>query len=513
METARSDTTRTERSGCLDRTFDATSWTQMERDMRCAILKSRVANSMSHDGAAATAALASLLSGSPLGSTCALPPRYFCNSLRMAMKVDGTADKSTDRASTMPMSSSSERRASCAASRSSFAMPKETENAKSDPSEPKAPVAAIGRGESQRTVLPSTCGDALFSATSSEVRLVSKQACVIDSLIATQQCSTLVVRQLLISPVLGNRHGGRGGKAMRQRVGRTHKHTHAGVVYGCTIGHVLNFVRMPSDRASEAIRTLRVCLQPVGRDLITCGGRDTQYLLRGFASHHVIRGQLSYLHQANRPGRIDRPYGNNNVVLGISACIYFVLTALTQCADNASAISMVSAFSVHTCNRVLSHWNSALHDGASLQSEALQAERRALQRGYTAIQHAKRYGKELGLDCCNLVRLELAYMRKAMWPPGCKLDGSTQADLMLWIDSDEFREQPKLPYHSTHRMSPTFNVPLSAISILHSQTDDSESESTCDSASSAGSSPLSGSSVASECCDDESVVALDSLQV
>ena len=50
MDTARSDTTLTDRSGCLDRTFEASSCTQMERDIRWAILRSNVTNSINPDG-------------------------------------------------------------------------------------------------------------------------------------------------------------------------------------------------------------------------------------------------------------------------------------------------------------------------------------------------------------------------------------------------------------------------------------------------------------------------------
>lgn len=515
METARSDTTLTDRSGCLERTFDATSCTQMERDIRWAILRSKVTNSISPEGGSGLAfpsfaPFPSLVEGE-LGSTFTMPARYLTHSLRMAMNVDGTAESSTESASTMPISSSSERCASWAASSSSLAMPNETENARSDPREPSAPAVAMLSRSQEPPVRQSCVSDARYSLTSSDVRSASREACVLDAVIAKQKGLTLVVRRLLISPAVGTKHSGRGGKALRERVGSTHRHTYSGNVYGCLLGSVLDFVRGPNDRVSDIVRTLRNCLQPVSKDLMTCDGDDTRHLLCGFASHHAIRGQLQYIPEFKGSSRIDSRYGKKNVVLGISACVYFVLTALSQCADHSMAISMVTSVWVHRCLNMLSHWSNGTKAYGPFQSVELQAEYRALERGKAAASHARRYGKELGLDTYNSVRLELAYMRKAMWPAGRRLDYDSQAELLSWIESDQFRRDVDVPNHARPRMNITVNVPLSAIPMLDSQRGDSDGGSSCDSASSCGSSLLSASSAASDAHDHESIAALSSL--
>ena len=141
----------------------------------------------------------------------------------------------------------------------------------------------------------------------------------------------------------------------------------------------------------------------------------------------------------------------------------------------------------------------------------LQAERRALERGKTAVVNARSYGKELGLNSYNSTRLELAYMRKAMWPVGRKVDHDSQAELLTWIESDQFRHDVDVPSHARPRLNFTVNVPLSAIPVLDSRRMDGDGESTCDSASSSGSSLLSTSSAASESQDHESIAALSSL--
>ena len=515
METARSDTTLTDRSGCLDRTFEATSCTQMERDIRWAILRSNVTNSINPDGGSGLAfpsfAPFPSLSDGALGSTFALPARYLSHSLRMAVNVDGTAERSTESASTMPINSSSDRCASWAASSSSFAMPNETENARSEPREPSAPVVAMLSRSQEPLVRQSCVSDARYSITSSEVRAASREACVLDAVIAKQQGLTLVMRRLLISPAVDTKHSGRGGKALRERVGSTHKHTYAGDIYGCLLGSVLDFVRMPNDRVSDIVRTLRNCLQPASKDLMTCEGDDTCHLLRGFASHHAIRGQLPYISEFKGSSRIDSRYGKKNVVLGISACVYCVFTVLSQCADNSTAISMVTSVWLHRCQNMLAHWSNSIKPYGPFQSVELQAERRALERGKVAVLHARRYGKELGLNTYNSVRLELAYMRKAMWPAGRKIGYDEQEGLLSWIESDQFRRDVEVPNHPRPRLNFTVNVSLSAIPMLDSQRGDSDEGSACDSASSSGSSLLSMSSAASEAHDHESIAALSSL--
>lgn len=512
METARSETTLTDLRGCRDLTFDATSCTQMERDIRWAILNNRLANSSKPDGWTG-APLPSLppFPSLPLDSDALLPPRYFLHSLRMATNVDGTAASSTESASTMAISSSSERCASLAASSSSFAMPNDTENARSDPSEPRAPAVAIESDRSQgHTGQPPAC-TMQFTLSSAEVRSASREACVLGPVIACQQGLSLCVRRLLISPMADSKTPGRGGKAVRQRVGNTHFHSCAGNVYGCLLSQVLQFVKRPTEHVSEAVRTLRSCLQPVGKDLMMCNGADVKHLVHGFASSYAIRGQLSYLSDSKEGARIDSRYGKKSVVVGLSACVYFVLYALSHRADNSASILLACDGWMQDSCRSLSHWKGCVESMGMSQSPELMAERRALERGRSGLVHAKRHAKWLGLNTYDSVRMCIAYMRKAMWPAGKHLDEASHADLLRWIDSDGFRDDLDVPRVERPALNFTFNVPLSAIPTLGGARGDGES--VCDSASSSGSnsSYWSASSAASDAGMDASVAELSTL--
>jgi len=346
--------------------------------------------------------------------------------------------------------------------------------------------------------------------TSSEMRSASKDACVLESLIACQEGLSLPVRRLFISAVPETKLQGGGGKIVRERVGSTHKHYYAGSIFGCVLGAVIGFVTTKDERVCDVMRRLRGCLEPVGKDAMSCLGEDAIHLQRGFASHHAIRGQLPYLHESKMSVRIDSRYGKKSVALGVSACVYFVLSSLATRTENSVALLYASSMWMRRCYKMLSHWNTSSHVCGVFQFQALEAERRALERGAHAFDAADAEAKRTGLDIHNTLRLKLAYVRKAMWPPGRVLDAKTQAALLDWVNSDSFTKDIKLQREVQPSMNITINVPLSAIPMLpeHSKMGVGSS---CDSQSSAGSSLLSLSSVNSDVCEREAVNALSAL--
>ena len=123
--------------------------------------------------------------------------------------------------------------------------------------------------------------------------------------------------------------------------------------------------------------------------------------------------------------------------------------------------------------------------------EALEAERRALQRGLHAIHVAKRQTELLHMNLQNSVKLELAFMAKAMWPPHRTLDKVTHPMLCEWIHSEEFLCKADSAHTATSNVTTRehYPTPLSALSECVLSTDSwvvSECESTCDTCSSVG---------------------------
>ena len=167
---------------------------------------------------------------------------------------------------------------------------------------------------------------------------------------------TLPLRRLLISPCgLDANIQGRGGKAVRERVGATRRYFYSGSVFGCILGAAVHFARKSDDRISDLMRTMLSCLQPAGKDAMSCTGDDAGHLQRGFASHHVIRSQLAHLDES-KTYRIDSKYGRKSVVLSISVVMYFVLNVLKDRSDNSSSVSFAAAHWLHTSHEMLRNW-------------------------------------------------------------------------------------------------------------------------------------------------------------
>lgn len=486
MATASSDTTLTDRRGWRDLTFDARSCTQMEMDILCAMRTSNVTNSSMPEGSFSF----------PAASSGLVMRRILASSSLTARKDDGIAVRTTEIASTMPMSSSSERCASSAESSSSLAMPKETEKARSDPSEPRAPAVALMPPPERRPPVR--------TASSADVKVVSSEVQSLGPFLAWQSGIFLLIRHMLTSPILRTDTPGQGGKACRQRVGKTHAHQFHSSVVGCTLGNVVHFARGSRYRVADVMRVLRKSLDPAGRDLMSCNGADVEILQTGFASFHAIYYQVRLLAETKSSPRIDERFGRKSVVLGASASLFFILSVAICNSNESEQVREMAAFMCQRMLTLLGMWS--VGHGISCR-DSLEAEKRALERGIRGLRVAKGEAERLGLNHYNAVRLELAFMRKAMYPCGKTISKASQQELLEWIHSPAFLTEATIPATERPWYSPVINVPLSALPELPGHSGgDSDADSVCDSTSS-GASLSSASS-----CDAADVSgALDSL--
>ena len=330
-----------------------------------------------------------------------------------------------------------------------------------------------------------------YSATTAEIKLASGEGCSLRAALPCQQIPTLPLRQLFIMPNTETKTPGRGGKALRQRVGSTHRHFYSECVFGCLIGAAIDFVRRRDERTVDVMRTLCTCLRPAGSAIMTCHGADVAHLQRGFASNHAIRGQVVQLPESRTCSRIDARYGKKSVVLGVSVCVYFVLCSLATYDDNSSAVSIVARDWLGLAVRVLGMWRSSAQASGPYQCAALEAEVRALQRGVAALEQARAESVAKELETKTAATFELACLSRAMWPSGRRIDADAQQDLLDWIRSDAFRqEEPPKPVQRSY-VSECVSMPLSAVSCLPGSREGSScgsaSSSSLGSASSAGS--------------------------
>jgi hypothetical protein len=490
MATEINDITLTDRSGCRDLTLDATSCTHIESEMRCAILSNNLTNSNIPDFCPVEC-LDDIFVARYLKPRRDLLHLNKCSDMLLRkdikaeskeLNVEGTAANSTDTVRTMPISSSSEILDSFAASSNSLAIPNETENARSEPNDPSAPEVVIESINNDNTC------SSLGTISSSEVRRATRQVCVLSSAIACQQGLSLCVRHLLINPdiyIKTDKNGRyKGSKATRQRVGNTHNHFFDGSVYGCLLSEILEFVKRPDEKVTEITKSMKHCMEIGLSCLSKCKGSDVNYLLRGLGYNYILRGQLLYMNNSKNESRMNFRYVNKSAVIGISACVYFTVYALSNVTDNAASILFAFGEWLDDSYQRLKHWLGSSHALGTTHRPELMAELRSLERCRVALVNAKQHARHLGLDTYNSVKMCIEYIQKAMWPQGRLLDKSSQPALLKWISSDEFHSNFNIHPVQRPNIRFAFNVPISQIQFLVESKTNKEyqcSESTCES--------------------------------
>ncbi len=465
MATASRETTRTERSGCLERTLEASSWTQMETEMRCAMPTSSPANSATPEGGA--------LGGAGAGLT---RTRHCFSSVHTARTAEGTLASTTASPSTIPISSSSVRWDSPAASSSSDAMLNDTLNARSLPSEPSAPVVAL---------MPSW-------VSTEELRQACGEVAAVRGAIAWHGETTVVVRRLLALPIAARATGARGSS--RSARARGARHAFQACVFGVLLGEAVQLACFNGHfQRAEVMRGLRVHLEPAAAQLADCEGSDAEHLRAGFASHRVVRAQQLLL----RGGRGARRGGGS--ALGLSACLFFLVCMSAQNARHSGSLDCCGESWLRCAAAALESWRWTAPAAEMEHGGALEAELRALKRGALGLRAARREAARLQLDVRDAVRLQASYLRRATWPSGRRLEAGAQAGLCAWIESADFVADAELPPRRGAWY--THALPLAALA-------DADRDSDSDATSSLGSESSAGSagSAGSECLGVEGAV-------
>ena len=415
-------TIRTLRSGCLVRTLVASSCTQTETLMRCAMPTSSSRNSSNPDCEVSDFLRLSswrLAARDALRSSSSLTP----------FTDGGIALKMMDSASTTDISSSSDRCASLAALSSSCAMAKETEKARSEPTAVKAPALDIDDGD-------------VYSATSSEIRHASCESASVQPLLAWQDGRRLLIRRLLVGSIAKGRPTGVGIKKDRHKKRFDYK----AIVVGCVLQSALEFARGDARGSKKVLSMLKDCLGPASRALATCCGEDAIQLRSGLASHRVIRAQLPLLKESNLAPRLDpRSSHIGSAAIGVSACLFFIFSVILSDNMDCGAFRIGAIAAAEAAQAGMNKWVSRCGALSDQSREALDAERRALQRGVFAMRVAKQKSMEVEENDHDAAHREVDYMRRAMWPRGKRIDAKSQSDLCEWIFSPEFMQDTSAP--------------------------------------------------------------------
>lgn len=418
-----SDTMRTARSGCLTRTFAASSCTASEMEMRRAMSISRAPKARSPDS------VDDILCG--FG---AMPkqPRVL-SSLVAEESTLGKAVITMDSIRTEPISSASESCASLAASKSSRPMPKLTEKARSEPKLPRALSAIAPDGDDDYdSVYLAVVDGTLREAHHMPARLAWQ--------VPSNGGSALVMRRLLVAPRGVKRGVDVGGPMRQQRLHSTRSHYTqlqcGGTVFGCTLGNLVHHARRITDGRPlcRVMTTLRRALAPAGRALQSATGCDAAHLVRGMACHRVLAAQGKRLQELKRCPPIDSRTGHVGIVLGISTAVLVAFECMAAHEVDCDGLGVQFSACLRDAQTALVAWRlpDVYMDG---MREARDSEVRALERGRMGVSRAQE--RCAALDPPAAMRLQLDCYRRAVWPAGEELSDRSHLGVLRRIKSGE----------------------------------------------------------------------------
>lgn len=402
----------------------------------------------------------------------------------------GSAPSTTEKPSTIAMSSASPSCISRAASSSSVATDHDTENVRSPPSEERAsavPEAAMETFLDAATHLRGAKHAATVYYSPHLVEVVAREGVSLVRVAGGALC----LRRLLLDacqPAVGSVHstvarqspnrlirkkervsdestktrnsaaGRRAGtvKATRRRVG---------VIVGATLRSVLQFAGVDVSRScARQMRHLVRFFEPVVAAVCRVEG-DREVLASGLACHRVLREQRRHMHETSEArGATGKSWlsrkGLKNVAMGVTASVLVAHHIASQEGADADTISSGLDECCERAERALCRWNLSDSGDSSASCYVMQAEARALGRARAAFAAAAAQARLHGLGRSDALRLQLETMRRAAWPAGERCDAETHVDLCERILSGRTIGNTAMPAP----MLDTAAVPLSAIS-------------------------------------------------
>ena len=383
------------------------------------------------------------------------------NSLEKAL---GNAENATLSANTTATSSSSDIPDSLAASKSSLAIPKDTENAKSLPSAP-------------RVVAVSDISASLVTESYSQI--VSRQAAyaaVLEShslpaRLAWQVGFPLVLRRLLLVPH-GNRREAVRPTRRRVRDPSCQEYEYAGTIFGCTLGNLVDHACGCKYKLYRALQPLRRVLAPASVALRTMEGADRLHLVRGLCNHRVLRVQGTRLRELKQVPKIDSKYGHVGVAVGISAAILAAFATMAAEPGDVEGLPEQLELCLEQVRTALRCWRFVSSPNDPMVHEALWAEVRAIERAQVGVTRARTLG--CNMDNGKLMDLCLDYYRRAAWPAGQVVCVQTQSAVLKKLSSGELLdvEQPEVVSETgCAGVTAPGVVTLAALPTLQSRTD------------------------------------------
>lgn len=238
-----------------------------------------------------------------------------------------------------------------------------------------------------------------------------------------------------------------------------------GTTFGCTLGQILAHVARPHEPHTRLLRAIRDEIMNIAAHHAHMSGDDSDLLAYGLASCSVIRNQRRKLRGDSL--RIDSRYANGTAAIGACAAIIVTHAVLARFEPSAPEYFMQAdnlRTTLCTADERLSQW-STRHSASPIDSEALNAERRALRRAHMAINTAmSRARTEVG-TAIDQLQTQLLTATMAAYPP-YRVASDNERDMEALAHAGAFIPTPcSTPSARTtvQRPSSMVVVPLSGI--------------------------------------------------
>lgn len=245
-----------------------------------------------------------------------------------------------------------------------------------------------------------------------------------------QRASAIYVRRLVLTLPTPT-----SGKRPRDYAKARDNVTVCGSAFGTTLGSVCTYLEgrgVPGEKA-YVLRSVRTQLLPIAEALKTLRGSDGTFLSRGLASCRVAHAQRAAISEPL--SRIDSKYGNPYTCLGATAAILAIFGVMSAVPAHARHLvrddSLVKA--LRCVAEQLDHWRSSTCTMAEDAWQALDAERRALQRATDGA----RLATYVWQDTPEHERLtrQLAWARIAAFPAHTLVNAVTQPTILRAIET------------------------------------------------------------------------------
>ncbi len=427
------ETILTARSGCLARTFAASSCTESEMAMRRAMSTSNATNESRPCSV-----------GVIFASDCSIFAREQQRPISSSstLTVRGSAMNTMEIANTDATSSSSVIPASLAASINSLPMPNDTEKARSLPKEPRAVCAST-----IVPTLPNVCTNEPDLVNAASVEAAAAEGHYLPARLEWQAAfnggAPLVLRRLFVCARTGAKTRGAGGPMRQRRIGKHGgiEHTFydcAGTVFGATLGNVLQHctnLAHGSHATKLAMASLQRVLAPAGRALASCTGEDVPFLTRGMACHRVMPGLARKLWEMKRGRKLDTRLGSAGVVIGAAAAILAAFECMAADPGDCDGLDTQLAACLRDAQVGLVGWRLPSMFANSGVCAARDAEVRALERARIGVSRAQEVGEQL--PPLQRMRLLLDCFRRAAFPTGEDLALEGHTELLKRVRSGE----------------------------------------------------------------------------